>query len=75
MVGRILRLGTPTAVQWTIASVSWLVVVALINQYGVSVSAGNGVSNKIRDFCQLFVTAMCTGAGTMCAQCLGAAAL
>lgn len=72
MVGRILRLGTPTAVQWTIASVSWLVVVALINQYGVSVSAGNGVSNKIRDFCQLFVTAMCTGAGTMCAQCLGA---
>lgn len=47
-------------------------VVALINQYGVSVSAGNGVSNKIRDFCQLFVTAMCTGAGTMCAQCLGA---
>ena len=24
---------------------------------------GNGVSNKIRDFCQLFVNALCTGAG------------
>ena len=72
MVGRIFKLGTPTALQWTIGSISWLVVITLINQYGVTVSAGNGVSNKIRDFCQLFVTAMTTGAGTMCAQCLGA---
>ena len=72
MVKSILRLGMPTALQFTIASISWLTVVALINQYGVAVSAGNGVSNKIRDFCQLFISAMSTGAGTMCAQCLGA---
>ena len=72
VVGRILTLGFPVALQWTIASVSWLVVLALINRYGVTVSAANGVSNKIRDFCQLFITAMTTGAGTMCAQCLGA---
>ena len=55
-----------------IASISWLVVLTLINKYGVTVSAGNGVSNKIRDFCQLFLSALTTGAGTMCAQCLGA---
>ena len=71
-VGRILKLGFPTALQWTIASISWLVVLALINQYGVTIAAANGVSNKIRDFCQLFISALTTGGGTMCAQCLGA---
>ena len=69
-VGR--KLGFPTALQWTIASISWLVVLALINQYGVTIAAANGVSNKIRDFCQLFISALTTGGGTMCAQCLGA---
>ena len=72
MVKRTLKLGFPVALQWTIASISWLVVLTLINKYGVTVSAGNGVSNKIRDFCQLFLSALTTGAGTMCAQCLGA---
>ena len=72
MVKRILKLGFPTALQWTIASISWLVVLALINQHGVTISAANGVSNKIRDFCQLFISALTTGGGTMCAQCLGA---
>ncbi len=72
MVKDTLRLGMPTALQFTIASVSWLTVVTLINQYGVEVSAGNGVANKIRDFCQLFITAMTGAAGTMCAQCIGA---
>ena len=72
MVKRILKLGFPTALQWTIASISWLVVLALVNQHGVTISAANGVSNKIRDFCQLFISALTTGGGTMCAQCLGA---
>lgn len=72
MVRMTLKLGLPVALQWTIASISWLVVLTLINKYGVEVSAGNGVSNKIRDFCQLFLTALTGGAGTMCAQCLGA---
>ena len=72
MVKRTLKLGFPVALQWTIASISWLVVLTLINKYGITVSAGNGVSNKIRDFCQLFLSALTTGAGTMCAQCLGA---
>ena len=72
VVGMTLKLGLPVALQWTIASISWLVVLSLVNKYGVAVSAGNGASNKIRDFCQLFLSALTTGAGTMCAQCLGA---
>ena len=72
-VRAILRLGLPTALQWTIASVSWLVVAYLINDYDVvAYSAANGVSNKIKDFCQLFLSAMTSGAATMIAQNLGA---
>ena len=72
-VRSILRLGLPTAFQWAIASVSWLVVAYLINGYGLVVySAANGVSNKIKDFCQLFLSAMTGAASTMVAQNLGA---
>lgn len=69
----ILKLGIPGAIQMTIAGASWLVVTFLINQYGVDVSAGNGVSIKIKDFCQLFISAMSTSASAMIAQTLGAA--
>lgn len=56
----------------TIAGFSWLVVTFLVNQYGVDVSAGNGVAIKIKDICQLFISAMASGATTMIAQNLGA---
>lgn len=55
----------------TIAGFSWLVVTFLVNQYGVNVSAGNGVAIKIKDICQLFISAMASGATTMIAQNLG----
>ena len=72
-VRAITRLGLPTAFQWAIASVSWLVVAYLINGYDLVVySAANGVSNKIKDFCQLFISAMTGAASTMVAQNLGA---
>lgn len=72
-VRAILKLGLPTAFQWGIASVSWLVVSYLINGYHlVLYSAANGISNKIKDFCQLFISAMSGAASTMVAQNLGA---
>ncbi len=68
----ILRLGIPSALQMTIAGFSWLVVTFLVNQYGVNVSAGNGVAIKIKDICQLFISAKASGATTKIAQNLGA---
>ncbi|MEE1312141.1 MAG: MATE family efflux transporter [Lachnospiraceae bacterium] len=68
----IFRLGIPSALQMTIAGISWLFVTYLINQYGVDVSAGNGVSIKIKDICQLFLNAMSLATSTMVAQNLGA---
>ena len=72
MLRETLRLGLPTALQYTIASLSWLTVMFLVNQHGTEVSAGNGIANKIRDICQIFIVSMTGAAGTMCAQCIGA---
>ena len=69
----ILRLGIPVPLQMIIGPISWLTVTFLINGYGVDVSAGNGVSIKIKDFCGLFISAMANGAATMIAQNLGGA--
>lgn len=68
----ILKLGIPCAIQWSIASVSWLSVTYIINSYGVIVSAGNGVAVKIKNFCLLFISAMSNASTAMIAQCIGA---
>ena len=68
----ILKLGLPCAVQMSVASISWLSVTYLVNAYGVAVSAASGVAARIKDFCQLFIIAMCNAASGMIAQCIGA---
>lgn len=70
----IFKIGFPMVLQWSIASISWISVAFLINQYGEDVSAGNGISNKIKEFCQLFITAFTGATSTMIAQNLGAQA-
>lgn len=72
MLRRELKLGLPCAVQMSVAAISWLSVTFLINGYGVTISAGNGVSNRIKEFCQLFITAMTTATSSMVAQNIGA---
>lgn len=72
MLKKELRLGFPCAVQMSVAALSWLSVTFLINGYGVAVSAGNGVSNRIKEFCQLFISTMSTAAAGMIAQNIGA---
>lgn len=72
MLKQTLRVGIPSAVQMTIAGFSWLLVTFLINRYGTDVSAGNGVAIKIKDLCQLLISAMSTGAVSVIAQNLGA---
>ncbi len=72
MLKETLKVGIPSAVQMTIAGFSWLVVTFLINRYGTDISAGNGVAIKIKDMCQLLLSAMSTGAVSVIAQNLGA---
>lgn len=68
----IVKYGFPIALQGTVASISWLGVAFLFNKYGADVSAGNGISNKIKEFSQLFIIAIANASSTMVAQNLGA---
>lgn len=72
---RIVALGISCAVQMSLAAVSWLTVTKFVNGYGVTASAGAGVSAKIKDLCQLFISAVSSAASTMVAQTLGAGKL
>lgn len=72
---RIVALGIPCAVQMSLAAVSWLTVTKFVNGYGVTASAGAGVSAKIKDLCQLLISAVSSAASTMVAQTLGAGKL
>lgn len=68
----IVKFGFPLALQSMVASVSWLAVAYLFNQYGTDVSAANGISNKIKEFGQLFLNAVSSATATMVAQNIGA---
>lgn len=67
----ILKLGIPTAIQMTIAAFSHMVVTFLINQYGVVVSAANGMCLKVRDIGMLFITSISLSTSSMIAQNIG----
>lgn len=72
MFQKIFKVGIPSAIQMSIAGFSWLLVTFLINKYGVDASAGNGIAIKIKDLCQMLLSAMSTGAVSIIAQNLGA---
>ncbi len=71
-IKKIVKYGFPLALQQTVGCISWLAVAYLYNKHGVDVSAGNGISNKIKEFCQLFISAVTSAAATMAAQNIGA---
>lgn len=68
----IFQYGIPLALQNCIAALSWLTITFLINDYGVVCSAGNGISMKIKDFCQTITAAMASATSAMIAQNIGA---
>ncbi len=68
----LIKLGLPMALQYGAIMISVVFVNALINQYGVVVSAVNGVGSKLRSLSTLVVQSVGTAASTMCGQNLGA---
>lgn len=67
-----LKVGIPFALQFSMLMISMLFVVALINGYGVSASAGYGVGGKVDNFATLPVYAFASAAATMAGQNIGA---
>lgn len=71
-VGRILRLGTPVALQDGLVSISFLVILSIVNSLGLVASAGVGVAEKLCGFIMLVPSAFSQSVTTFVAQNVGA---
>lgn len=69
----ILRLGTPIALQDLLVSISFLVILAIVNSLGLNESAGIGVAEKVCAFIMLIPSAFMQAMSAFVAQSMGAA--
>ena len=72
IVGRILLLGTPIALQDLLVGISFLVILAIVNSLGVIESAGVGVAEKVCGFIMLVPAAFMQSMSAFTAQNRGA---
>lgn len=71
-IRRILRLGTPIALQDLLVSVSFLAILAIVNDLGLTESAGIGVAEKVCAFIMLIPSAFMQAMSAFVAQNIGA---
>jgi Na+-driven multidrug efflux pump len=69
---KILRIGFPSAMQMTLTSLSFLTVSSLINDFGVLISSGTAVGQKIDSFAILPGLAFSSAISAMVGQNIGA---
>ncbi len=68
----ILKLGTPIALQDLLVSISFLVILAIVNELGLNESAGIGVAEKVCAFIMLIPSAFMQSMSAFVAQNMGA---
>ena len=71
-IKRILRLGTPIALQDLLVSISFLAILAIVNDIGLVESAGIGVAEKVCAFIMLIPSAFMQSMSAFVAQNMGA---
>ena len=69
---RILKIGFPSAIQNIVTSLSFIVITALVNSYGVNASAAAGIVGKFNSMAILPVIAMSMSVASMAGQNIGA---
>lgn len=72
LIKRLLRFGMPLAVNYTLISLSFLIITAIVNEMGLIASAAVGVADKITMFILLVPSAMANAVSAMVAQNIGA---
>lgn len=72
LIRKIVRLGIPIALQDLLVSVSFLVILAIVNSLGLIASSGVGISEKICGFIMLVPAAYMQAMSAFVAQNLGA---
>ena len=72
IIGNILKLGAPVALQDLLVSISFLVIMAIVNSMGVIYSAGVGVAEKLCAFIMLVPSSYMQSMSAFVAQNVGA---
>lgn len=72
MIGRLLGLGVPIALQDFLVSISFLVILAIVNSLGLIVSAGVGVAERLCGFIMLVPSSFMQSMSAFVAQNIGA---
>lgn len=72
IVRKILQLGTPIALQELLVSISFLVILAIVNSLGLIASAGVGVAEKLCGFIMLVPSSFMQAMSSFVAQNVGA---
>lgn len=72
ILGRLVRLGAPLALQELLVSSSFLVIQAVLNSHGVAVSAGSGIAQKTTAFLMLIPSSFMGSMAAFVAQNMGA---
>lgn len=72
VIGKILKLGTPVALQDLLVSLSFLAIIAIANAMGTIASAGVGVAEKLCAFVMLVPSAYMQSMSAFVAQNIGA---
>ena len=72
-LAKILKIGSPSAIQSGVTSISFMFITALVNVTGgVNASAAVGIVGKFNSFAIMPASAMSASVSTMCAQNIGA---
>ena len=71
-IGQVLKLGIPVALQDLLVSVSFMVLLAIVNSLGVIASAGVGVAEKLCSFIMLVPSSFMQSVSVFVAQNIGA---
>jgi len=71
-IKKILKLGTPIALQDLLVSISFLVILAIVNDLGLNESAGVGVAEKVCAFIMLIPSSFMQALSAFVAQNIGA---
>ncbi len=71
-IGRVVKLGAPVALQDGLVSISFLVILSIVNSLGLVASAGVGVAEKLCGFIMLVPSAFSQSVTTFVAQNVGA---
>jgi putative MATE family efflux protein len=68
----ILRLGLPTALQMVTSSISGIVIIGLVNQYGAHATAAYGAINQVLNYVQFPAMSIAIAGSIFAAQAIGA---